>query len=1008
MRTVKLNTACAIPTGFSGWRAHSLFARFQAVMMMLAVLVAHPGSLQAQYRAMNWTADSGLPQNIIRGIVQTPDGYLWIATLNGVARFDGVRFTVFDRSNSPGITANRFPAMVAGKNGDLWLYSESGTIVRYHQSQFRTLGPAEGIVTNSARAITTNGQGQVWSLLGTDIFEWNEQAGQFQRLPNPDHMRYRALNWDGTGFWGAEGQNLICFSYGKWSKYAVPPSIPFRNVEKVAVGADGAVWLELPQGRFARFFDHAWTVHSKPFLTAFQNPERRTWQASIDAHLDRTLYVPVVGVQDPIRYNTIIEDGEHNVWIGSEGKGIFRIQRETIHVYSVAQGLAGAGVYPVLGDHHGDIWVGTWPAGLTRFHHGEVSKTYRPKDGLPGLVTALADDGDGDLWIGTHGGLAFLSQGRIRVQSDLPSDFSVIQAILAPADGSLFLGTPDGLYKFAVVKNSEGVRLQPQGKLLEGDVRVLVKCRHGDLWVGGYSGLTRIHSGVLTHWSEREGLPSANVRSVYEDADGVLWVGTYDGGLGRYADNRWTRFTKDDGLFDNGVFQIIEDAHANLWMSSNRGIYRVDKNRLNDIAHGKVKKMILASSYGRSDGLLNAECNGGLWPAGAQDNEGNLWFPTEEGVAVVDTNLISQNTTPPQVVIESVLLDHVQANANSPVIIRPGQGGLEIQYTALSFSKPEQVAFRYMMDGLDSTWEEVGTRRTAYFSHMPPGNYTFRVMAANSDGVWSATQESVPITVLPPFYLTGWFIAMFCGLLLLMTYVLWSLRVAEFKRRATVQQAFAQELIASQETERRRISAELHDSLGQRLIVIKNLAYFLQRPKAASLGSDEQRQTLEEMSNEVSQAIEETRTISYNLRPFQLDRLGLSKAIEALARSIGAASEIRFQTSIDNIDDSFPEAQRINVYRIVQEATNNISKHSGATEAQIRIQKTSQSITLTISDNGKGFSPDAKSASTGKSGFGLIGIRERALLMGGTVRIQSNPGAGTVLRLDFPLPERRS
>jgi signal transduction histidine kinase len=575
------------------------------------------------------------------------------------------------------------------------------------------------------------------------------------------------------------------------------------------------------------------------------------------------------------------------------------------------------------------------------------------------------------------------------VQRDLPSDFPVIQAILVSAEGSLLLGTPDGLYKFAIAKSPEGMRLQSQRKLIDGDVRVLVNGSHGDLWAGGYNGLTRIHNGVFTHWSEREGLPSANVRSIYEDADGVLWVGSYDGGLGRYADNHWTRFTRDDGLFDNGVFQILEDAHQNLWMSSNRGIYRVDK--------------ILASSYGRSDGLLNAECNGGLWPAGAKDDDGNLWFPTQGGVAVVDTNIINRNTTPPRVVIESVLLDHKLANANSPIKIRPGQDGLEIQYTALSFSKPEQVAFRYMMDGLDSTWEEVGTRRTAYFSHMPPGNYIFRVMAANSDGVWSVTQQSIPITVMPPFYLTGWFIALICGLLLLATYALWSIRVAEFKRRATVQQAFAKELIASQEMERRRISAELHDSLGQRLIVIKSLAYFLQRPKAASMGTDEQRQTLEEMSSEVSQAIEETRTISYNLRPFQLDRLGLSKAIEALARSVGTASEIRFQTSIDDIDNSFPEAQRINVYRIIQEATNNISKHSGATEAQIRVQKTNQGVTLTISDNGKGFSSDAKSASIGKSGFGLIGIRERALLMGGTVKIQSIPGSGTVLRFDFPL-----
>jgi signal transduction histidine kinase len=593
------------------------------------------------------------------------------------------------------------------------------------------------------------------------------------------------------------------------------------------------------------------------------------------------------------------------------------------------------------------------------------------------------------------------------MQNDLPSDFPVIQAILASADGSLLLGTPEGLYKFAITKISDRVRLQPQGKLMEGDVRVLVKGSRGDLWVGGYNGLTRIHSGAFTHWSEREGLPSANVRSIYEDADGVLWVGSYDGGLGRYADNHWTRFTRADGLFDNGVFQILEDAHQNLWMSSNRGIYRVDKNRLNDIANGKARKTILASSYGRSDGLLNAECNGGLWPAGAKDDAGNLWFPTQEGVAVVDTNIVNRNTTPPRVVIESVLLDQMPAEPNGPIMIRPGQGGLEIQYTALSFSKPEQVTFRYMMDGLDSNWEEVGTRRTAYFSHMPPGNYIFRVMAANSDGVWSITQQSIPITVMPPFYRTGWFIALICGLLLLVTYALWSIRVAEFKRRATVQQAFAKELIASQEMERRRISAELHDSLGQRLIVIKSLAYFLQRPKATSLVTDEQRQTLEEMSSEVSQAIEETRTISYNLRPFQLDRLGLSKAIEALARSVGTASEIRFQTSIDNIDNSFPEAQRINVYRIIQEATNNISKHSGATEAQILIQKTNQGVTLTISDNGKGLSPDVKSASTGKSGFGLIGIRERALLMSGTVKIQSSSGSGTVLRFDFPLHAER-
>ena len=336
------------------------------------------------------------------------------------------------------------------------------------------------------------------------------------------------------------------------------------------------------------------------------------------------------------------------------------------------------------------------------------------------------------------------------------------------------------------------------------------------------------------------------------------------------------------------------------------------------------------------------ECNGGLWPAGAIDDEGNLWFPTQEGVAVIDTNSIGHNGKPPHVVIESMLIDHAPVNSAKSIFIKPGQSGLEIQYTALSLSKPEQLAFRYRMEGLDPTWEEVGNRRTAYFSHLPPGNYVFRVMAANSDGGWSAIESTSPITVLPPFYLTGWFVSAICVLALLVAYGLWSYRVAQFKHQQAVHQEFAQQLIASQENERRRISAELHDSLGQHLIVIKNLTYFLSRPKTATHNDEEGRQTLEEINNEVSLAIDETRTISYNLRPFQLDRLGLSKAIEALIRSISGATDIRFTTSIAAIDDSFPEEQRINFYRIVQEAANNIVKHSGASEAEIRVEKTSR------------------------------------------------------------------
>jgi signal transduction histidine kinase len=482
----------------------------------------------------------------------------------------------------------------------------------------------------------------------------------------------------------------------------------------------------------------------------------------------------------------------------------------------------------------------------------------------------------------------------------------------------------------------------------------------------------------------------------------VLWVGTYDGGLGRYFNGQWTRYSEKNGLFDNGVFQILEDAHANFWMSSNRGIFRVDKKQLNDVAAG-ARSSVITVSYGRSDGMLNAECNGGLWPAGAKASDGKLWFPTQQGVAIVDPGSVTRNMTPPRVVIESIALDHTPANLGKPIAVKPGQGGLEIQYTALSFSKPEQLTFRYTMQGLDTNWEDVGYRRTAYFSHLQPGTYIFRVMAANSDGVWSATQSSALITVLPPFYLTGWFIAAMSAVTLIVMYALWSYRIRQFEERQATQQAFSQQLIASQENERRRISGELHDSLGQRLIVIKNLTHFLLRPKAASQSEEDRRQTIEEISTEVSFAIDETRTISYNLRPFQLDRLGLSKAIEALIKSASSATDIRFSTNIPNIDENFPEDLRINFYRIVQEGLNNVIKHSEATEAEVRIEKTSRGITFSIRDNGVGFASEQKSSVIGKGGFGLTGIRERAALLGGIVKIQSHPGTGTHLTIDFDL-----
>jgi signal transduction histidine kinase/ligand-binding sensor domain-containing protein len=974
--------------------------RLQLAFLIFVFSCSFVAAPQTQFRPTQWTADSGLPQNIIRGIVQTPDGYLWVATLNGVARFDGVRFTFFDKSNTPGIVANRFAAMVHGVKGDLWLYTENGNITRYHNFEFHTLGVSEGITPDSAHGITADNQGNLWILRGQKIFKWNDGPGRFEPTADSDDVHYKGLNWDGTGFWGSQGQKLYCFFHGKLTTYTVPDRFVLSDVRKVAVGNDGAVWLDLPDAHFARLLNDKWQLSSEPIQTLSLQKTRASWKISIDNHLDRTISFPSVALQQAIRYNTIFEDDEHNVWVGSEGQGLYRIQPQTIYVYSLAQGLAGANIYPVYRDMHGDIWVGTWPAGLTHFHDGTI-KTYTEKDGLPGLVTALAEDSSGNLWIGTHSGLAVLSKGHVHKTGDLPRNLPAVQAILETEPGVLMLGTPNGIYQFFINDKQKSSWLKPNGGNSIGDVRVMIKARNGDIWFAGYSGLIRIHNGEFTRWTERDGLPSNNVRSIYGDSQGVFWIGTYDGGLGRYSEGHWTRYTQKNGLFDNGVFQTLEDSQGNLWMSSNRGIYRVSKQQLNDVAAGK-RRDVITVSYGRADGMLNVECNGGLWPAGAKDKDGRLWFPTQDGVAVIEPASILGNRRSPRVVIESADVDQTPASLGKSVTVASDQKNLEIRYTALSFSKPEQVAFRYKMEGLDSDWQDVEYRRTAYFSHLPPGTYTFRVMATNSDGVWSESQD-LSIKVLPPFYRTPWFMALIVGLALAVFYVLWKFKLDQLKEIQVAQKAFSQQLIASQESERRRISAELHDSLGQRLIIIKNHALFLLGKKGKQQSDEERLQTLEEINSEASLAIDETRTISYDLRPFQLDRLGLSKAIEVLVRSASRATEISFSTDIADVDQSFPEDLRINFYRIVQEAVNNIIKHSGASEAKIRVEKTGRRILLLIADNGNGFSAEQKNSAAGKSGFGLVGIRERAAVLGGLVKIQSRTGFGTTLTIVFDL-----
>jgi signal transduction histidine kinase/ligand-binding sensor domain-containing protein len=959
-------------------------------------------SAGAQYRFKAWTAEDGLPQNIIRGMHQTPDGYLWIATLDGMARFGGAHFKVFNKGNTPGIVTNRFNAMVGGQDGDLWMVTESGRITRFHNDSFQTYGEAQGLPEDApVSGITSDDSGHVWILFRDTIAQWDEGSGRFRDIATktPRVHNYKVLRWGHLGFWGWNEKGLSCFVRGQFIENPLPTWLPASSIWEVAVDQKRNIWVETLKGQHISIIAGKASIQPPGSTVDYVDHQGHTWTMTIGHQLDRSMQGATFGPNPPGPFTQVIEDREGSLWLGTEGHGLYELRRQFVQTYSSQQGLIDSNIYPIYQDHTGAIWVGAWSTGLSRFKDGKFTN-YTVADGLPdALVTAIHEDRDGQIWIATYKGLCIFVHGKLQKTSGPAlSDGTIVQVIQQDKSGALWFGTPKGLVKY-----SNGITriFTTHDGLATNDVRAIVESPSGDLWIGGYGGLTRLPDGQFTDAMQRYGSPGDSIRSMYEDNEGVLWIGTYDNGLARLKDGQLTRYGIRDGLFSNSAFQILEDAHGNLWMSSNWGIYRVRKQDLNEYAN--KQKKIASVAYGKIDGMLNAECNGGLSPAGIKTRDGKLWFPTQNGVAVIDPESVPYNPLPPPVIIESSQLDRVELPVTSALQIAPGKQNLEIQYNALSFIKSDQIQFRYLMEGLDANWIEAGSRRTAYYSHMPPGKYVFRVMARNSDGVWNMAGESLPVVVQAPFYRTWFFLTL---LLLLGAMLIWAIanyRVIQLKRAQIAQHHFSQQLIASQEGERKRIAAELHDSLGQRLVVINNLALFFLRTYREHFKDEEQADAVKEISAEATLAIEETRSIAYNLRPFQLDRLGLIKSIEGLVRTVSKSSGIHFTTDFDDIDELFPEDLRINFYRIVQESLSNIMKHAQATEVSVRIARTATSVVLTIQDNGRGFSPAGYAAQAGAGGLGLTGMAERATLLGGRLKMRSEPTNGAAMTVEIPL-----
>ena len=980
-----------------------------------AAFALDPKKAITQYALDRWTTDDGLPQNSVNAILQTRVGYLWLATFDGLVRFDGMQFTVFNKSNTKGIGGNRFDTLYEDRHGALWAGTEDSRLIRYQAGVFTTYTPKDGWPSSPLIQIEEDEAGDFQVVSRNEVAKWKDGRFITYRLEDllPESVGAKWVGGNRLAWTGANG--LSWYSRGRLNTYSIESGLPSLNLALVTVFEDhyGTVWIVTRDGGLVRVKDGHFAVcpvkdRRLQQVRAQEDRKGNIWLALVDEQLGRfkdgrlALYNASSGFPETTAM-CFYEDHEGNFWIGTS-KGLLRAREAAITVYTRQQGLSSDNVYSIYEDRAGGLWFGTWGSGVTRLKDGR-STHYAMKDGLgTGFITALYEDRDGHMWIGTGIGLHRFKDGRLSALPDSDGFFSEgAWAIHQDRAGRFWFGTGKGLIK---LEGGRYTRYTTADGLAGDDVKVILEDRAGHLWFGTWGGLTRFGEGQFTSYTEQDGLASDHIRTLYEDADETLWIGTYDGGLGRFKDGRFTRYTTKDGLFNNGVFQILEDERGYFWMSCNKGIYRVARQELDDFADGRSRS-ITSIAYGRNDGLLNVECNGGRQPAGWKTSDGRLWFPTAQGAAVIDPSRIELNQEPPPVVIEEFRLNNRAVPFSETIEISPDRNNnLEIRYQALSFIRPEQQRYRYQMAGIDDDWIEAGSRRAAYYGHLPPGKYAFTVIAANSDGVWNMTGASIRMIVIPPFYRTWWFLTLIGLSLAGLAIFSYQLRISRLQRANAAQEAFSQRLLESQESERKRIADELHASLGQLVSLISRYAKDgKEKPGNHSLATE----LFGKIFAAAREANKETHRIAYNLRPPELDTLGLTEALRSLVGQFELLPEIKFLGEIDDIDSAFDDDGKVHVYRIAQESLNNVVRHAEATRVRFVIKRDTRTVRFEIQDDGRGFNAAANSlASVNRPGLGLHGVKERARLLGGKTEILSAPGQGTRIIMTFEVSEEKS
>jgi ligand-binding sensor domain-containing protein/signal transduction histidine kinase len=1030
-----------------------------AVVAIGLFLHAVPAAVAApaDYLVDVWDTEKDLPSSTVTAIAQTPDGYLWVGTDDGLARFDGVRFVTFDPANTPEISQSRIQGLFLDANGTLWINTFRGGLTSYRDGVFRNEWPDQALfdlrtalVASSSNLVTFVTQfGDVlqhdamntstnWLVVpppagSRPIFQCADREGRLWFLTRDGHILqfagggFKELRGDG-GMAGSHIYTLVADARGqvwagaeneiaRWSGSqfdAVTPTNGAAEIQPLLLFPTkaGAMWV-LDGDRFRKMEGREWVAEIAEWRGLLGPASTRAMGAHEDRdgglwfnHYGNGLFhiAPDGQYQRLTSQNDLpgdrvgawFQSQDGGIWVGMDYGGLAQLRQQRFQVIGVAEGLPARTALSVCEDGDGAIWIGTGGGGLCRWSDGKITRFPVGASASANYVFSICPRADGGAWLSAAEGedLYQFRDGRVQRAA---WDVHGIKSILTDHAGRVWMGTKAGVALWA----GDGRRMLGAGdNAAPSAVRALAEAPDGTVWAGADDGtLYRCATNGLDPFRPRDALAGQPIYSLYADADGVIWAGTFRGGLLRFEKGVFRRITARQGLPVDVISQILEDDEGRLWLGTHQGIYCVSRTSLNASAEDRANT-VNCVTYGRRDGLPALEFSDGYQPACWRGANGRLWFATTRGVVGVNADELNPAPSPPPVLIEEFRVDgETNALRGEEIIVPPGHQQFDFIFTALNFDAGEKTRFRYRLDGLDADWVDAGTRRSAHYGTLPPGNYRFRVMACNTKGEWNGISAVRSFTVQPHFYQRFWF-SMLAGAGVLGGAVFVARKIVAAKYRRQLARLEQQHAI---ESDRARIAKDIHDDVGAGLTQITLLTELARREP------DRTGRHLDRIAGSARQLTRAMDEIVWAVDP-QHDTLdGLMDYISAYAEDFLSTAGIRCRMDLPvTLPAARVEAElRYNLFLALKETLNNVVKHAHATEVWLRLHIKPDTFTLIVEDNGRGL-PVAGGvagirADRLAAGSGLANLGKRLAAVAGRCEIHSQPGHGTRVEMTAAL-----